>query len=71
MRGPEKNAQGDEMASHLYDPAYWRDRAEELRAIAETLKDPGAKAVILGCVRDYEILAERAEERLKSPKTAD
>lgn len=47
---------------------YWRDRADELRALTENLKDPTAKAMILGCARDYDLLAQRAEERLKSPK---
>jgi Asp/Glu/hydantoin racemase len=54
------------MASHLNDPNYWRDRAEELRAVAEHLKDPNAKAMVLGCAGDYDILAQRAEERLKA-----
>jgi hypothetical protein len=54
------------MVSHFNDPPYWRDRAEELRVIAESLKDPDAKAMILSCARDYDILAERAEERLRS-----
>jgi hypothetical protein len=54
------------MSSHLNDPNYWRDRAEELRVLAEHLKDPDAKAMILRCARDYDLLAERAEERLRS-----
>lgn len=52
--------------AYLRLPNYWRDRAEELRAIAEHLKDPYAKAMIMGCARDYDLLAERAEERLRS-----
>ena len=32
------------MVSHLNDPDYWRDRAEELRAIAEHLKSADAKS---------------------------
>jgi hypothetical protein len=54
------------MAFHFNDPDYWRDRAEELRAIAENLKDAEAKRMILGCARDYDVLAQRAEERSKS-----
>ena len=54
------------MGSHLNDPGYWRDRAEELRAIAETLKDLGARDMLLGCARDYDLLATRAEQRLRS-----
>jgi hypothetical protein len=55
------------MASHLNDPAYWRDRAEELRIIAEHLKEVTPKAMILRCAQDFDLLAQRAEERLKSP----
>jgi hypothetical protein len=54
------------MTSHLNDPGYWRDRAEELRVLAEHLKEPGPREMILGCARDYDLLAERAEERLRS-----
>jgi hypothetical protein len=45
--------------THLNDPAYWRERAEELRVIAEHLNSSEAKAMILGCARNYAILAER------------
>lgn len=55
------------MSSHLNDPKYWRDRAEELRAMAENMKDEDAKAIILGCARDYDLLAERADARLRGP----
>ena len=54
------------MSSHLNDPKYWRARAEELRVLAEHLKVADAKVMILGCAKDYDLLAERAEERLKS-----
>ena len=53
------------MASHFNDPPYWRDRAEELRAVAADLKDLAVKEMILNCARDYDKLAQRAEERLK------
>jgi hypothetical protein len=58
------------VSSHLNDPGYWRNRADELRAIAENVKDPTAKATLLGCAQDYDLLAERAEERLRSPADA-
>jgi hypothetical protein len=54
------------MASHFNDPKYWRDRGEELRAIAEHIKEADAKATILECARDYELLALRAELRLRN-----
>lgn len=50
------------MTSHFNDPPYWRDRAEELRVLAERL----TRAMILGCARDYDRLAERAQERLRT-----
>jgi hypothetical protein len=54
------------MVAHFNDPPYYRERAEELRTIAEHLKDPAVKEKILGCARDYDLLAIRAEERLQS-----
>jgi hypothetical protein len=53
------------MDSHFNDPSYWRDRAEEMRTLADSLTDITAKAMMRGCADDYDILAERAEERLK------
>jgi len=53
------------MASHLNDPTYWRERAEELRVIVERLTDTDSRAKILACARDYDVLAQRAEGRLK------
>jgi hypothetical protein len=52
------------MSVHLlHDTDHWRQRAEELRVIAESTKDADAKAVLLRIVADYERLAERAERR--------
>jgi hypothetical protein len=48
------------------DPKHWRQRAEEARVHAEQMKDPVAKRMMLQIVEDYEKLAKRAEERLKS-----
>jgi hypothetical protein len=59
------------MTSHFNDPAYWRERAAELRAIAEHLEDSTSRAQIMGCARDYDILAERAEQRVKLGGKAD
>lgn len=52
------------MSSHFNDPAYWRARGEEVRTIAEDLKDSGAKRMLLDVAADYEVLAQRAEQRL-------
>jgi hypothetical protein len=59
------------MSSHFNDPAFWRERAEELRAIAEHLADSTSREQILACAQDYDILAERAEVRLKSSGTSN
>jgi len=49
------------------DPKHWRERAEEARARAEQMKtDRDARQMMLGIAEDYEKLAKRAEERLKS-----
>jgi hypothetical protein len=47
------------------DPEYWRDRAKEKRILAEGMKDQLSKEKILRIARDYEKLAQRAEERSK------
>ena len=36
------------------DPEYWRNRAEEARAIAVQMKDPHTKATMLAIAQDYE-----------------
>jgi hypothetical protein len=52
------------------DPKCWLGRAEELRALAENLKAPDTKAMILGWARDYVALAERAENHLEWPESS-
>jgi hypothetical protein len=47
----------------INDPKYWRYRAEEARAMAESMTKPEAKQLMLNVVADYEKLAKRAEER--------
>jgi hypothetical protein len=50
-------------ASNINDPAHWRDRAEEMRALAEDIKDTHARETMLRIAKDYDRLAERAEHR--------
>jgi hypothetical protein len=42
---------------HDNDPKHWLDRAKEARAIADEMKDPDAKQMMLGIARDYVRLA--------------
>jgi len=52
-------------ASFINNPAHWRQRAEEARTIAEQMNDSQSKDAMLRIAKDYEHLAERAEERAK------
>jgi hypothetical protein len=52
-------------ASDINDFKHWRERAEELRSVAESVGDPHARASLLAIAEDYEKLAARAEERSK------
>lgn len=47
-------------ASHIKDPAHWRQRAEAMRRLAEDLRDSEAKGAMLRVAADYDKLAERA-----------
>jgi hypothetical protein len=49
----------------LTNPQYWRDRAEEIRVIAERSVHAETKRALEKLVSDYELLALRAEERLR------
>jgi hypothetical protein len=51
------------MSSHLFDdPKHWRGRAEEARVLAEQMSDSASREMMLGIAKDYERLAERAEQ---------
>jgi hypothetical protein len=51
--------------SHLDDPEYWRDRAEQVRALADEVSNQSARDAILRLVADYELLAISMQERAK------
>jgi hypothetical protein len=60
-----RRLRADMPASFINDPAHWRRRAEEARTIAEQMSDSPSKDAMLRIAKDYERLAERAEERAK------
>jgi hypothetical protein len=51
------------MPGVVMNAAFWRERAEEWRAVANDTLDPDEKRLLLELVADYERLAERAAKR--------
>lgn len=49
----------------INDPKHWRDCAAEVRLLAGDMRDLQAKAAMYQLAKDYEHLAERAEQRTK------
>jgi hypothetical protein len=50
-------------ASYINDPKHWQDRACEMRALAEQMKEAETKEIMLRLAADYDKLAERATQR--------
>jgi hypothetical protein len=50
------------------DPQYFWSRAEEARAMGEQMTDPDTKQKMIGVAETYELLAKRAEARLRGDK---
>jgi len=51
-------------SSPVNDPAYWRQRAEEVRAFADQIDDPVAKEIVLAIASGYEQVAALAAAHL-------
>jgi len=68
-----RHENGAEMAgrSFLNDPTLWRERAEEARTRADQMSIPQCRMAMLRVADDYELLADRAAERVlgRSPKS--
>jgi len=54
---------GDMPASYNNDPKHWRERADEMRALADQVHETDAKEIMLRLAADYEKLARRAAQR--------
>jgi hypothetical protein len=52
-------------------PDQWRKRAEDMRGLAEDLRDPEVKAMLLRIAESYELEAKRAEKRQRVPPITD
>jgi hypothetical protein len=50
----------------LNDSKHWRDRAAEMRVLAEEMRDADAACLMHDLANDYDKLADRAAERAKS-----
>jgi hypothetical protein len=52
------------MSSLLNDPRHWRERAEEVRKIANDSDNVLVRRSMMKIVEEYEMLARKAEERV-------
>jgi hypothetical protein len=50
-------------ARYVSDPKHWRDRAAQMRALSDWMKDDETKATVLKLADEYDRLAERRDTR--------
>jgi hypothetical protein len=50
----------------INDAKHWRDRAAEMRVLSDGMQDQEAQRTMLKLANDYDILADRAEDRALS-----
>ena len=62
----------------INDANHWRDRASQMRVLSDEIKDLKAQRMMLKLANDYDVLADRAEDRAKrdsapgpSPRSKD
>jgi len=48
--------------NHVNDVKHWRDRAAEMRVLAEGMKDPQTTQIMSDLANDYEKLADRSSQ---------
>jgi hypothetical protein len=53
------------MTKKVNDPDFWRSRGEEVLTMADNMREPGSRAVLLRIANDYERIARFVEERLR------
>ena len=55
--------------SDINDPQHWRDRAAQMRALAQEMGETEAAILMRDLAADYEKLAERADIRANGKKS--
>jgi hypothetical protein len=66
MRQPAAETFSPTRKQPIDDAAYWLDRAEEIQALAEDMKDPAARILLLDVAKTYKKMADRAYERAQA-----